>query len=44
MSGNYTLGSRSYSDLWDTWADSVCIHQLIPKSHSTAACILSTIH
>ena len=26
-SGNHTPGSRSYSDLVDTWADSVCIHQ-----------------
>ena len=37
-SGNCTPGSRSYSDLVDTWADSVCIHQLVlrpcPKSAS----------
>ena len=30
-SGNCTPGNRSYSDLLDTWADSVCIHQLILK-------------
>jgi len=28
-SGNRTPGSRSYSDLVDTWADSVCIYQLL---------------
>ena len=37
-SGNCTPGSRSYSDLVDTWADFVCIHQLVlrpcPKSAS----------
>ena len=33
LSGNRTPGSRSYSDLVlvDTWADSVCIHQLVLK-------------
>jgi len=30
-SGNRTRGSRYYSDLLDTLADSVCIHQLILK-------------
>ena len=39
-SGNHTLGSRFYSDFLDTWADSVCIHQLIFKPHSKAACIM----
>ena len=28
-SGNHTPGSRSYSDLVDTWVDSACIHQLV---------------
>ena len=42
-SGNCTSGSRSYSDLVDTWADSVCIHQLVPKpcSKSTSTMALS---
>ena len=39
-SGNRTLGNRSYSDLLDTWTDSVCIHQLVLKPHSKAACIM----
>ena len=30
-SGNRTSGSRSTSDLVYTWADSVCIHQLVLK-------------
>jgi len=30
-SGNCTPGSRSYSDLVDTCADYVCIHQLVLK-------------
>ena len=38
-SGNRTPGSRSYSDLVDTWEESVCIHQLLlepcAKSAST---------
>ena len=33
-SGNRTPGSRSYSDLLDTSADSICIHQLIFKRRS----------
>jgi len=40
--GNRTPGSRSYSDLMDTWADSVCIHQFILKPCSKAACIMCT--
>ena len=35
-SGNRTPGSRFYSDLLDTWADSVCIHQLVLKHCSKA--------
>ena len=31
-SSNRTPGSRFYSDLLDTWADSVCIHQLVFKA------------
>jgi len=36
--GNHTPGSRSYFDLMDTWADSLCIHQLVlkPCSKSTS--------
>ena len=30
-SSNRTPGSRFYSDLLDTLADSVCIHQLLLK-------------
>ena len=37
---NPTPGSRSYSELVDTWADSVYIHQLILKPHSKAARII----
>ena len=33
-SGNRTPGSRSYSDLLDALADSVCIHQLVLKQRS----------
>ena len=33
-SGNRTPGSRFYSDLLDTLADSVCIHQLVLKHRS----------
>ena len=33
-SGNRTPGSRFYSDLLDTLADSVCIHQLLLKRRS----------
>ena len=33
-SGNRTPGSRFYSDLLDTLADSVCIHQLVLKRRS----------
>ena len=33
-SGNRTPGSRFYSDLLDTLADFVCIHQLIFKRRS----------
>jgi len=41
-SGNRTCthGSRSYTDLLDTWADSVCIHQLVVKPRSKAVCIM----
>ena len=41
-SGNFTPGGRFYSDLLDTLADSVCIHQLVLKhrSKSQAACII----
>jgi len=35
-----TPGSRSYSDILDAWADSVCIHWLILKPRSKAACII----
>jgi len=31
-SGNRTPGSRFYSDLLDTLADFVCIHQLVLKT------------
>ena len=34
-SGNRTPGSRFYSDLLDTLADSVCIHQLVLKRRSS---------
>jgi len=33
-SGNRTPGSRFYSDVLDTLADSVCIHQLVFKRRS----------
>jgi len=36
-SGNHTPGSRSYSDLVDTWADSICIHQLVLRPCSKSA-------
>jgi len=32
---------HSYSDLMDTWADSVCIHQLVFRMCSKAACIMA---
>jgi len=32
---------HSYSDLVDTWADSVCIQQLVLKMCSKAACIMA---
>ena len=38
--GNQIPGGKSYSDLLDTWADSVCIHQLVLTPHSKAACIM----
>jgi len=38
--GNHTPGSWSYSDLVDTWADSVCIHQLLLNPWSKAVCII----
>jgi len=31
------VGSRSYSDHVDTWADSVCIHQLVLEPCSETA-------
>ena len=34
------LVSRSYSDLMDTQADFVCIHQLALKPRSKPACIM----
>ena len=37
--GNHTPGSRSYSDPVDTWANFFCIHHLVLKPCSTAACI-----
>ena len=42
-SGNRTPGSRFYSDLLDTLADSVCVHQLVLKrrSKSQAARIIA---
>jgi len=42
-SGNRTPGSRFYSDLVDTWADSACIHQLVfkPCSKSTSTMVRS---
>ena len=33
-SGNQTPGSRFYSDLLDTLADSVCIHHVVLKRRS----------
>jgi len=42
-SGNRTPGSRSYSDLVDTQADSVCIHQLVLKPQSKATCIMQAV-
>jgi len=39
-SGNHSAGSRFYPYLVDTWADSICIHQLILKPRSKAACIM----
>ena len=36
-SSNHTPGSRPYFDLVDTWADSVCIHQLVLKPCSKSA-------
>ena len=27
----------------DTWADSICIHQLIPQLHANAVCILEVV-
>ena len=42
-SSNHTPGSKSYSDLVDTRADSVCIHQLVLKPHSKAACGMQAI-
>ena len=39
-SGNCAPGSRSYSDLADTWTDSVHIPQLVLKPCSKAACIM----
>jgi len=38
-SGNCTPGSRSYSDLVDTWADSVCIYQLVLRPCSKSASV-----
>jgi len=43
LSGNQISGGRSYSDLLDTWADSVSIHQLILKPRSKAACIMYAV-
>jgi len=45
-SGNRTPGSRSYSDLVDTWANSVCIHQLVLKlcSKSTSSGSFQLMH
>ena len=37
-SGNRTPGSRFYSDLLDTSADSVCIHQLCQVSFKALGC------
>ena len=39
-SGNHTPGGRSYYDLVDTWADSVCIHHLVLKACSKVACVM----
>ena len=39
-SGNDTAGSRSYSDFVDTWTYSLCIHQLVLKTHSQAVRIM----
>jgi len=41
-SGNCISGSSSYSYLVDTWADSLCIHQLVPKPCSKS--ISTTAH
>jgi len=35
----YSLFCVSFPNLVDTWAESVCIHQLILKPHSKSACI-----
>ena len=37
-SGNRTPGSRFYSDLLDTLADSVCIHQLVSSVVQRLGC------
>jgi len=37
---NCTPGSRSYTDLVDTWTDSTCIHQLVFELHSKAAYVM----
>jgi len=39
-SGNHTPGSRFYSDLLDTLADSVCIHQLVLKCRFNYAVLI----
>jgi len=41
MSSNSTPSSRSYSDLVDTWADPVCIHQVVLRPRSMAACVIA---
>jgi len=42
-SGNRTPGSRSYSDLLDTLADSVCIHLLVLKRCSSTRLIVEIV-
>jgi len=42
-SGNRTPGSRFYSDLLDTLADSVCIHLLVLKRCSSTRLIVEIV-
>ena len=42
-SGNRTPNSRSYADLVDTWAQCVCIHQLVLKTRSKVVRIMAIL-